>query len=246
MTSEVIQLSPVVTTCPQRFLQENAIFREIGKIVLGTDEPWIIKEEPFLKKLNTATSGDDSDKMAGRIDWILATETKAGLDWCAVETQSLYFSGDSMVPYFEAYLYSDNGSLLFPVGKRRPDYRSSGAKRLAPQLQVKVPVLSNWGRKTVVVIDRYFFDNMSDLKELSIKQNGIHSEQDLLDNSQIVWIIVDYDSNGEIYVCKYLYTNLIDSIDALNATKAVSKQTFEKKLQVLVSGGPKNSKVFKI
>ena len=55
--------------------------------------------------------------------------------------------------------------VLYPVGKRRPDYRSSGPKRLSPQLDVKVPVLRNWGKKVVVVIDRYFFDNMNELTD---------------------------------------------------------------------------------
>ena len=51
------------------------------------------------------------------------------------------------------------------IGRRRPDYRSSGPKRLSPQLDVKVPVLRNWGKKVVVVIDRFFYDNMNTLAD---------------------------------------------------------------------------------
>jgi hypothetical protein len=36
----------------------------------------------------------------------------------------------------------------FPAVQRRPDFRSSGPKRLMPQLQIKVPTISRWGRRT--------------------------------------------------------------------------------------------------
>ena len=46
-----------------------------------------------------------------------------------------------MRPEFDAYAVSPT-PVLFPVGRRRPDYRSSGPKRLSPQRDVKVPVLA--------------------------------------------------------------------------------------------------------
>ncbi|MDQ2898994.1 MAG: hypothetical protein M3Y07_04240, partial [Acidobacteriota bacterium] len=67
--------------------------------------------------------------------------------WCAAETQAVYFSGDNMRKDFVALsgIYSEE--LPFPVGKRHPDDRSSGPKRLMPQLQTKVPSLRRWARK---------------------------------------------------------------------------------------------------
>src|SRR5690606_28139709 len=76
----------------------------------------------------------DEGKKAGRIDWLLmdsATIGDADPKWCALETQAVYFSGDNMGAEFSAYLNAPR-SVIFPVGFRRPDYRSSGPKRLAP------------------------------------------------------------------------------------------------------------------
>lgn len=40
-----------------------------------------------------------------------------------------------------------------PADVRCPDRRSSGAKRLTPQLQIKVPTLRLWGAKLTVAVD---------------------------------------------------------------------------------------------
>lgn len=49
---------------------------------------------------------EEEGKKAGRIDWIIVnpvTMAAAELEWCAVETQALYFSSGKMRPEFEAY-----------------------------------------------------------------------------------------------------------------------------------------------
>ena len=50
--------------------------------------------------------------------------------------------------------------LEFPSDVRCPDWRSSGAKRLMPQLQIKVPTLRRWGAKLAVAVDAPFFASL--------------------------------------------------------------------------------------
>jgi len=137
----------VVTTCPSRFLQSDSsgksLFATISEKMLDIPNPIVVKETPFLRKIPDARTSPEiaedmkaeakeEEKKAGRIDWILispGTATRDELEWCAVETQALYFSGGKMRPEFDAYAHAPS-PVLFPSGKRRPDYRSSGPKNL--------------------------------------------------------------------------------------------------------------------
>lgn len=246
---------PVVTVCPWRFLEGANILRWVGKVILGTDRPIVVKEVPFLEKLKTdrgtgseteAESEDDDEvRKAGRIDWILVNPDSADLRWCALETQAVYFSGKKMHREFKAYKSVKDNKIIFPEEVRRPDYRSSGPKRLAPQLSVKVPELRNWGRKTAIVIDRYFFENMSNLPEVAVRGRN---EQDMLDAAEVVWFVLDYDeATGQLKPLKHLYTKLDESVKALNATRPIGKNTFEDDLRKLLASEDKlGSKVFRL
>jgi hypothetical protein len=148
-----------VTTCPTRFVADvedgRSLFNWISGKMLDTVEPIIVKETPFLRKVsdsrlpveairNEEVAADveeeeEAEKKAGRIDWLVvnpASMSANDLEWAAVETQALYFSGGKMITEFQAYAAA-RSDVLFPLGKRRPDYRSSGPKRLSPQLDVK-------------------------------------------------------------------------------------------------------------
>ena len=70
----------------------------------------------------------------------------------------------------------------FPDAVRRPDWRSSSAKRLMPQLQIKVPTLRRWGSKMAVAVDRPFFNSIGGI--------STQPSQDLGDGD-IVWMVVD-------------------------------------------------------
>jgi len=249
----------VVTVCPSRFLQrvseDRSLFEWISEKMLDVRKPTIIKETPFLRKITDANREPDIEadmeeeskeegKKAGRIDWILVKPdslSNSELEWCAVETQALYFSGGNMNSEFEAYAVQPS-SVLFPAGKRRPDYRSSGPKRLAPQLDVKVPVLRTWGKKVVVVIDRYFFENMNTLADAYPKAKG---EQEKRDNAEIVWFVVSYDENLNLKADTIVYTNLESSRVALNATEPLSKADFTAALKAVIANPGKGNKVFK-
>lgn len=250
----------IVTLCPSRFLQPIVIENKdlwgwIAEKMLDITNPTIVKETPFLRKISEAhrdaattidmeAEVEEEGKKAGRIDWILvnpATMTDGELDWCAVETQALYFSGNKMRPEFDAYAAAPS-PVLFPIGKRRPDYRSSGPKRLAPQLDVKVPVLRNWGKKVVVVIDRFFFENMNNLPDAYPRARN---DTERRDNSDVVWFVLDYDDQLHLKPSKVIYTSLEHSRHALNATEPLSKADFTRNLKQVIDNSARSNKVFK-
>ena len=79
-----------------------------------------------------------------------------------MEFQAVYFSGMSMENDFKLMREWIGLGVPFPHVQRRPDFRSSGPKRLMPQLQIKVPTISRWGKKMTVVIDSSFWDSLSE------------------------------------------------------------------------------------
>jgi hypothetical protein len=250
----------VVTMCPNRFLQsagsEKSLFRWISERMLDIPNATVIKETPFLR--NTAkprsssepangmnVEAKDHEKKAGRIDWILvnqATMNAGDPDWCAVETQAIYFSGDKMRLEFDAYAQQPS-PILYPVGNRRPDYRSSGPKRLWPQLDVKVPVLRNWGKKVVVVVDRFFYNQMNTLVD---PYPHARSDKARRDNADVAWFIVDYDDSLHLRAGEVIFTSLDISRAALNATEPMSKADFTDALKNVMSDGKRANKVFKV
>jgi hypothetical protein len=93
---------------------------------------------------NEAADTSDDTRSVGRIDMLLLSTDETGnetRDWCAVELQAVYFSGGNMGKEFTAIEADSGPAPPLPVGRRRPDFRSSGPKRLLPQLQIKVPLL---------------------------------------------------------------------------------------------------------
>lgn len=238
----------IVTVCPSRFLERTdglSVFVEVSKKVLGVANPIIVKETPFLRKVSS-DGEDDDGKRAGRIDWILvdpATLKASELSWCAVETQALYFSGGKMLDEFEAYAKHPKPPLLFPVGKRRPDYRSSGPKRLAPQLDVKVPVLRSWGKKVVVIIDQFFFESMNTLADAYPKAKNDNERRDA---AEVIWFVVDYSGNLKLRESATVYSTLDSSRVALNATEPLSKVDFTANLRAVIQDEARVNKVFRV
>ena len=253
----------IVTTCPTRFVADvedgQSLFNWISGKMLDTVKPIIVKETPFLRKVsdsrlpveairNEEVAADieeeeEAEKKAGRIDWLVvnpASMSANDLEWAAVETQALYFSGGKMITEFQAYAAAPS-DVLFPLGKRRPDYRSSGPKRLSPQLDVKVPVLGAWGKKVAIVIDKFFFDNMNRLDDVYTRGD----ERARRDNAAIVWFIVDYDDSLRLRTAEIHYTTLDSSRRALNATEPLLKAEFTANLKGVINNPQRTNKVFK-
>jgi len=238
---------PIVTLCPHRFKEAVSIYQWTGEVVLDTSDPDFVQEVPFLERdrhseyeavWGTESSGDDvsdSDDDVGRIDGIL---TRADVDpepsghdltvsvdlsdWCGLELQSVYFSGDKMSLEYTPLTEVAPPRVPFPNGRRRPDFRSSSAKRLLPQLQTKIPSLRRWGKKMAVVVDEAFFYEMAEMETV-----------DHISNCDIVWMVVGYERDDEGFrLCQRSvhFTTLEDAVIGLTAGKPVAREHFEQQI----------------
>lgn len=218
--------------CPSRFLG-SSIEQSISRTLLDTDDPEIIREVGFLtsetqiqnqpnEQVNLEIESDsESGSDVGRIDLILRNADN-GM-WCAVEHQAVYFSGTSMAQEFQALGRHEGSALPVPTGRRRPDYRSSGPKRLMPQLQIKVPTLRRWGKKMAVVVDESFFAALGAMEEVKDASNA-----------DIAWVIVELIERGEtadLAIKTIKYTTLERAVEGLTAGKPVSLSEFEDRLR---------------
>lgn len=215
-----------VTTCPRRFLQDQLIFQWIGDTILGTKTPLVLDQIGFLDRLRPGSSptkeGDGRD-FIGKIDNVLVHPTRRDpVDWCAVELQAVYFSGKAMSNEFAMLAAQEFPSIPFPAKQRRPDWRSSGPKRLLPQLQTKVPTIARWGKKTAVVIDEAFFGSLVGLRSVG------H-----ISNAEIVWFVVGFDpspTGWRLARRKVVFTDLDASVEALTGGVPLPRPDFEKQI----------------
>ena len=208
------------TVCPKRFEEGGTVFRWVGETLLSCTNPAVIHEVGFLSSLS---DGDDGSDDVGRIDEVLVVPDSEPLSWCALEVQAVYFQGSGMAGEFRAIVEDGGSQVLFPVGLRRPDYRSSGPKRLMPQLQIKVPSLRRWGRKMAVVVDRSFFAALAPMDRVR------H-----VSNCDIAWFVVGYEERDgrAVLVPHDVYlTTLERAVEGLTAGVPVSLDVFENRIR---------------
>lgn len=216
----------LVTTCPHRFKQGGAIFRWVGEKLLGTPAPMVVGEVPFLERRIAASGGQGSSERArkvGRIDNVLVHPKPSPLRWCPLEMQAVYFSGRGMKEEFRAADAQRSPGLPFPTTNRRPDFRSSGPKRLMPQLQTKVPTLRRWGKKMAVVIDKSFFEALGEMREVRD-----------VSSCDIAWFVVRFDLQGHqsaISLDSVRYTTLESAVEGLTGGEPVSQKVFEETIR---------------
>ncbi len=170
-----------------------------------------------------ATTGEDGDAV-GMIDKVLVNAAGETLKWCALEMQAVYFSGKSMENDFSVMRSWQGPGIPFPRVQRWPDFRSSGPKRLMPQLQIKVPTISRWGRKMAVVVDLAFWKSLGEIREVRD-----------LSNSEIVWFVVSYaeSKNGRFSLARHEvhYTTLSHAIEGLTGGTPMSLENFENEIR---------------
>jgi hypothetical protein len=221
----------LATICPHRFKQGGLIYGWIGEEVLGCPDPLIVGEVGFLEQ-ETPAGGDKAGgaylEDVGRIDNVLVHPSRVPLHWVPLEIQAVYFSGPSMSKEFAALRASHKNAPPFPAAIRRPDYRSSGPKRLMPQLQIKVPTLRRWGKKMAVVVDLGFFlalGSMDDVRDIS--------------NCDIAWFVVDYDESGGEFTLKREFvrmTTLERAVEGLTGGNPVTLSLFERRIREKLAG----------
>lgn len=214
--------------CPQRFHEGGTAFDWIGHAVMNSSHVSHVGEIGFLESTR-ATAGSGSDDV-GRLDMILVDASTAGtgaLEWVPAEIQAVYFSGPEMAIDFKAIaqdVADGSSGLIWPTKVRRPDYRSSGVKRLMPQLQIKVPTLRRWGRKMAVLVDEAFFQSLGAMDEASD-----------LSNADIAWFRVRFKQLPDartfnLAIGEVFYTTLEEAVKGLTAGRAVSQRIFEARI----------------
>lgn len=211
--------SPVIT-CPRRFEEGTMLARWLADIVgFDANRIQIATEVPFLR--STATG-----KAAGKIDMVVAEVSEAGVRWYGLEIQAVYFSGEGMSSEFLALEDDSASDPPFPTAIRRPDWRSSSAKRLMPQLQIKGPTLRRWGTKLAVAVDRPFFD--------SVGGSGENPAQSLSEGD-VIWLVPELrrfpDGSHRLVRGHWEALTLEDTSEKLLAAETMKKEDFDRSLE---------------
>ncbi len=202
-----------VIVCPVRFEQGQTVVKWLADIVgFRNEQASVAREVPFM-------TGTTTGKAAGRIDIVLA-RVDGGLTWFGLEVQAVYFSGPGMDAEFRTLRHHAGLRPPYPGAVRRPDWRSSSAKRLMPQLQVKGPTLRRWGSKIAVTVDRPFFQAMGG--------PTAHASHDIGDGD-VLWLVPTL-TDFRLRRGHWEVLTLEAATDKLLAARTVRKQDFERAL----------------
>lgn len=209
-----------VIMCPRRFEAEGLVYEWLAHAAdFPLHETKVASEVPFMRSTET-------DKPAGKIDMIVAHQQGDVLRWHGLEIQAVYFSGQGMESEFRALRDDLQEPPPFPSANRRPDWRSSSAKRLMPQLQIKAPTVRRWGAKLAVAVDRPFFD--------AIGGPSPQPSHDL-NEGDIIWLVARleraYAGVLELAQAHWEVLTLEDSNTRLQAAETISRENFEGALQ---------------
>lgn len=207
-----------VIVCPTRLEQDQLVVRWLAEIVGISDTAALVaREVPFMRSAATGRS-------AGKIDLVVAAE-RHELRWFGLEIQAVYFSGDRMAAEFEAVREKPDVA-PYPCGNRRPDWRSSSAKRLMPQLQVKGPTLRRWQSKLAVAVDAPFFD--------AIGGRSARPNRDL-DSGDVIWLVARLDETHTLVRDHWEVLTLESSYEKLRSAEPITRSEFERTLREKLS-----------
>lgn len=160
-------------------------------------------------------------RAAGRIDLVVSGDETAS-SWFGLEIQAVYFSGQGMQADFELLRENTDAVPPPPTARRRPDWRSSSAKRLMPQLQIKAPTLRRWGTKLAVAVDSPFFQAIGGPSE---------SPSHDVNDGDIIWLVPRIDENHRLIEHHWEVLSLEDSSDKLLSARTVRRREFEDALR---------------
>ena len=207
--------NPVIT-CPRRFEQANLVPKWLARIVgFNESDSFLAREVPFMRSPST-------NKPAGRMDLVVAGGNTPSSRWYGLEMQAVYFSGKGMDSDFERLALDDKALPPASTEIRRPDWRSSSAKRLMPQLQIKAPTLRRWATKLAVAVDAEFFEAIGGQSQSPSRD---------LDEGDIIWLVPEINEDYRLKQRHWEVLSLEDSSDKLLAAKTVKRLEFEQALR---------------
>lgn len=212
----LVEEGVLVITCPYRFREGGAIFRDAALFAFGSGAKTVlIPEVPFLR----STAGPAK---LGKIDFVIAKhEGSHLLDFCALEVQSVYMSGAAMRREFKHFL--ETGEVIEPQSNRHADYRSCSHKRLMPQLMLKVPALRRWGKKVLIAIHEDFYEWLPRCPKVDPS------------NAELTWLVYRAEDIGDTYRLRLretVPTTLEGAVQSLTAAVPPPRDEFERQLQV--------------
>jgi hypothetical protein len=202
----------------------------VGETILDDNNPKLVGEVGFLEASATtdAEGGDD----VGRIDMVLVSNKPvqgAPMEWCALEIQAVYFSGNAMRREFKAFADDNVDWIIFrPAGGGR----TTAAALLNVSCRNFRSRFRRWGRKMAVVVDRAFFNSVGEMDNVAD-----------ISNADIAWFIVKFE---EVPGSKYSrivrdevrYSTLERSVDGLTGGKPVPKSVFEERISGKMKAAP--------
>ncbi len=127
-----------------------------------------------------------------------------------------------MLADFEILLDNTDEKPPEPTAVLRPDWRSSSAKRLMPQLQVKGPTLRRWGTKLAVAVDRPFFEAVGGPSDEPSRD---------LNDGDIVWLVPRITDDYRLVENHWEVLSLEESSDKLLSAETVKRHEFEDALR---------------
>lgn len=220
--------------CPNRFLDNNRIFQDAGRLAFG--DAVKIGIFPEVRILKIEGKSGKSDKKIGKVDFLLGKiEDGRVVDFAALEVQAVYISGTTVRPNFDEFLLTQGPSNSYIPDEKRPDFRSSAQKRLVPQLQLKVPVFRRWGKKFFVVVDTQFFKALPDFPNTSPS------------NSELTWLSYPFDNTGSGYEMNdpnIIFTHWDDVANALREGMPPEPEEILNELQLKLDNKKKPLTVF--
>lgn len=204
--------------CPSRFEENRMLVFWLAEIVgFAPADALIAREVPFMQ-------GTKTNKPAGKIDLVVAKTSNGSILWHGLEIQAVYFSGQGMESEFASLQDVTHETPPFPNAIRRPDWRSSSAKRLMPQLQIKAPTLRRWGSKVAVAVDHPFFESVG---------GPSPSPSHDLNDGDIIWMVpelVEEDGCHRLSRGHWEVLTLEASNEKLLAASTIQRETFERTL----------------
>ena len=109
-----------------------------------------------------------------------------------------------------------------PTAVRHPDWRSSSAKRLMPQLQIKAPTLRRWLTKLAVAVDLPFLNAIGGARE-----NPSHD----LNEGDIIWLVPQVFEQYQLEAIHWEVLSLEKSSEKLINAETIKRHEFEEALR---------------
>lgn len=211
-----------VITCPKRFEEDQLLVVWLAEVAgFDKSQTYTAKEVPFMKNPQTK-------KTAGKIDYVVARMDGESITWYALEIQAVYFSGPGMEEQFKILEEDYGENPPFPNANRRPDWRSSSAKRLMPQLQAKVPTIRGYLAKTVIAMDWQFFSELG---------GPTPPDQVKLDyrDGDIIWLVPKLELRNDTYKLAKVHSEVMILEDTQKKLLSAEPVTAEEFLRTLRS-----------